>query len=229
MRRKKMVNNTPKISVIIPVYNAEKYLEQCLDSVILQLYDNLEIICVNDGSTDNSLRILNNYAARDQRIRIVSQENKGLSGARNTGMKYATGDYISFIDSDDYITLGLYYKFAKVVRAEKRQIDIFLFNGLLNYEYKIQSLPELHALYDPKDWIATTKLPFKKFSEHKNPAVKTWAAWNKIYRKKWLDEHSFRFPDGFIFEDRYFSAQTFLATENIYVYEDFLYFYQLVL
>jgi glycosyltransferase involved in cell wall biosynthesis len=94
-----------KISVIIPVYNVEKYLAQCLDSVINQTYKNIEIICVNDGSTDGSLKILEQYAAKDKRIKIISQKNAGLNGARNTGLRNATGTYITFIDSDDWMDL----------------------------------------------------------------------------------------------------------------------------
>ena len=86
------------VSVIIPVYNVEKYLTKCLDSVVNQTYTNLEIICVNDGSPDNSAKILEAFAKKDSRIKIINQENKGLSGARNTGIESATGDYIVFLD-----------------------------------------------------------------------------------------------------------------------------------
>lgn len=99
------MKNTPLVTIIIPVYNVEKYLRKCLDSVVGQTYTNLEIICVNDGSPDHSLEILEEYAARDNRIKIISQKNTGLSGARNTGLEHATGDYILFVDSDDWIDL----------------------------------------------------------------------------------------------------------------------------
>lgn len=93
----------PKISIIVPVYNVEAYLPQCLDSLINQTYGNLEIICVNDGSPDGSGEILREYAVRDARVYIIEQVNQGLSGARNTGLKYATGEFIMFVDSDDWI------------------------------------------------------------------------------------------------------------------------------
>jgi len=96
----------PLISIIVPVYNVEKYLPKCLDSLVNQTYQNIEIICVNDESPDNSLEILNRYADKDKRIKIISQKNKGLSGARNTGMKYCCGEYIMFLDSDDWIDLN---------------------------------------------------------------------------------------------------------------------------
>ena len=104
------------VSVIIPVYNVEKYLPQCLDSVIGQTYKNLEIICINDGSPDNSSAILEHYAEKDRRIRIINQENKGLSGARNTGIGAATGDYIVFLDSDDWMDTETVETAIKYVR-----------------------------------------------------------------------------------------------------------------
>ena len=91
----------PKVSVIIPVYNVEKYLKQCLDSVVNQTLKDIEIICVNDGSTDNSLEILEEYAQKDNRIIIISQENQGQSVARNIALEKATGEYVGFVDSDD--------------------------------------------------------------------------------------------------------------------------------
>ena len=93
----------PLISVIIPVYNVEKYLSRCLNSVITQTYQNIEIILINDGSTDDSLKIAQKFQKNDARIKLYSQKNQGLSGARNAGLKRATGDYITFIDSDDYV------------------------------------------------------------------------------------------------------------------------------
>ena len=95
-----------KISIIVPVYNTEPYLEQCLDSIINQTLEDIEIICVNDGSTDNSLSILEEYASKDNRIRIINQENKGQGFARNNGLKNVNGEYVLFVDSDDWIELN---------------------------------------------------------------------------------------------------------------------------
>lgn len=94
----------PLVSVIIPVYNVEKYLRRCLNSVIDQEYKNIEIILVNDGSTDNSLEMAISYKEKDKRIKVFSQENQGLSAARNTGLDKSQGEYIIFIDSDDYVS-----------------------------------------------------------------------------------------------------------------------------
>ena len=91
------------ISIIVPVYNSEKYIDKCLDSILNQTYKDLEIVLVNDGSNDQSLKILEKYALRDTRIKVVNQENKGVAAARNTGLDNATGEYILYVDSDDWI------------------------------------------------------------------------------------------------------------------------------
>ena len=114
----------PKISVIITVYNVEKYLSRCLDSVVNQTFKDLEIICVNDGSTDNSAEILDRYASKDKRIIIINQKNGGLSAARNTGLRHASGQYIGFVDSDDWIDID-YYE-CLVGLAEKNNADIVM-------------------------------------------------------------------------------------------------------
>ena len=115
----------PKYSIVIPVYNVEKYLHQCLNSVINQTYKNLEIICINDGSKDNSLIILNEYLQKDNRIVIVNQKNSGVSSARNKGIRLSTGDFISFIDSDDYLDLNVYEKCVQRIISDNSDIIIF--------------------------------------------------------------------------------------------------------
>ena len=94
----------PVVSVVIPVYNVEPYLSECLDSVCKQTLKNIEIICINDGSTDRSLTVLQKYSERDKRIHIINQNNQGLSYSRNVGIRQAKGRYVYFLDSDDYIT-----------------------------------------------------------------------------------------------------------------------------
>ena len=101
------------ISVIIPIYNVEKYLTKCIESVINQTYKNLEIILVNDGSTDNSKEIIDKYSSIDSRIKVINKKNGGLSDARNVGIELAKGEYITFLDSDDWIELNMYEKLYK--------------------------------------------------------------------------------------------------------------------
>lgn len=107
----------PKISVIVPVYNVEKYLKQCLDSIVNQTYKNLEIIIVNDGTKDNSMKIVENYL-QDNRIKVINKENGGLASARNSGLEKVTGKYISFIDSDDWIELNMYEELVSQINDE---------------------------------------------------------------------------------------------------------------
>lgn len=111
-----------KVSIIIPIYNVERYLERCLDSIISQTYSNIEIICVNDGSTDSSGLILSKYKSKDNRIIIISTENGGLSRARNIGIKLATGEFFMFIDSDDYIEPNMVEKLVETIKTENSDI-----------------------------------------------------------------------------------------------------------
>ena len=113
-----------KVSVIIPVYNVEPYLKQCMDSVVGQTLKDIEIICVDDGSTDGSLDILREYAAEDNRIQIIEQKNAGAGAARNNGMRHATGKYLSFLDSDDFFEPRMLEKAYDL--AEKDQADLSL-------------------------------------------------------------------------------------------------------
>ncbi|WP_440249335.1 glycosyltransferase family 2 protein [Dialister succinatiphilus] len=99
-----------KASVIVPVYNVEKYIHRCVDSILKQSYRNLELILVDDGSTDHSGRICDEYEKRDNRVRVIHQKNTGLSGARNTGIRQSTGDFLFFVDSDDYVSPHLFEK-----------------------------------------------------------------------------------------------------------------------
>lgn len=119
------MNVSPKFSIIIPIYNVEDYLSKCLDSVIEQTLMDIEIICVNDGSKDKSLNILQQYSNNDNRIRIISKENGGLSSARNAGLKVAKGDYICFLDSDDYAEPNLCERLYTEILEYKPDIIAF--------------------------------------------------------------------------------------------------------
>jgi len=224
--RAKMDKHDLKISVIMPVYNVEKYLRQSLDSIVLQTYENIEIICVNDGSTDGSLKILEDYAKRDERIRVINQKNQGLSAARNTGYDVATGDYVYFIDTDDYAALGLFEKFVNTVKKERRTIDIFMFNGLFYYEYKTSLRSTIGITGVVADWGNFNQSHFKDWREHKNSLDLEMAMWTKIYRKAFLDKYHIRSAVGRVFQDKLFNAEAYLATKNLYLIEDYMYTYR---
>lgn len=118
------MEETPKVSIIVPIYNVEPYLRQCLDSLVNQTYKNIEIICVDDGSTDASSEILTEYALKSSKVRVIRQENSGLSAARNVGFSFATGKYVMYVDSDDWIDVCTCEK--AVFKAEEHAADLVM-------------------------------------------------------------------------------------------------------
>ena len=118
------MKNTPLISVIVPVYKVEKYLAECLDSICRQTYKNIEVICVNDGSPDNCAEILQNYAACDSRITVITQKNQGLSASRNNALLKAAGEYVTFVDSDDTIAPEMIEELFRLAQTEQADVVI---------------------------------------------------------------------------------------------------------
>ena len=185
-----------KISVIVPIYNVEKYLPICIESIINQTYKNLEIILVNDGSTDNCRKICDKYARKDNRIKVIHKENGGLSDARNVGMEYATGDYIYFIDSDDYIdikTIEILYKNLKKYNAD---ISMSRFIRTNNNNFRSDLSNEKIKLYSNVESL--NMLYNKEFTFHENYALFI-CAWNKLYKKELLE--GIQYPIGKLYED----------------------------
>ena len=177
----------PKISVIIPVYNVEKYLAECLTSVVNQTFKDIEIICVNDGSTDNSPKILEEFAQKDSRIKIINQENQGMSCARNAGLAVATGEYITFVDSDDYISTDLYADMQKYLPAE-----LICFNAkIFPMSEKYRALQNYIQCKFEGEQSITEKI-IKQTNIH---------IWNKIFKTSVIRENNIKFPDGLYFED----------------------------
>ena len=122
-----------KISVVIPVYNTQNYLNECIDSVLNQSFKDFEIICINDGSTDNSLSILSDYEVSDERIKVISQQNRGLGASRNEGLKLAQGEYVLFLDSDDYLTPDALEKLYN--QAYANDLDLILLIEFVIYQH----------------------------------------------------------------------------------------------
>ena len=181
------------LSVIIPVYNVEPYLEQCLDSVVNQTYKNLEIICINDGSTDNSLKILEKYQKKDKRIKIINQENKGVSAARNAGVDIATGEYITFVDSDDYLELNAYEEAMKVM-LQDRSVDLI--------EFGIKPFTTSNDIVN-KNRVNDIREYYRK---RLNLVLYSGVVWNKIFNLKRIKDIGITFPVEIrLFEDLYFS------------------------
>jgi glycosyltransferase involved in cell wall biosynthesis len=216
--------NDVKVSIIVPVYNVEKYLRQCVDSIVNQSLKEIEIICINDGSTDNSLQILEGYAQRDKRIKIINKRNEGLSAARNTGMEYATGEYIGFVDSDDFINEKMYenlYKNAKSNKSDIVMCPAYVFdnnNPELNHKKPYFSLEFLDKKFDNKvfDHTNAKNLIFKV----------NVTCWNKIYKSQFLNEIGAKFHKIY-FEDNIFFFETYLKAKRISLIRDFLYYYRI--
>ncbi|MGP8024228.1 MAG: glycosyltransferase family 2 protein [Methanobacterium sp.] len=212
-----------KISIIIPVYNVDKYLKQCLDSVINQTLKNIEIICVNDGSTDNSSQILKEYAKKDDRINVINQENAGQGAARNTGLTYAKGDYIGFVDSDDWVDITMFEKFYK--NAKFHESDIVMGPILIvnesKEEFKDFSYYDLN--YFNEDFNNSV-FNYKKTKEFILRIAVT--VYNKIYKTELINKINAKFPEGLIFEDNPFFYQTYLNAKNVSLIREYLYFHR---
>lgn len=185
-----------KVSIVVPFYNTEKYIGKCLDSLVNQTLSDIEIICVNDGSTDKSLEIVQNFANKDARIKIIEQENLKQGAARNNGTKFATGEYIGFVDSDDWIDLDYYEKLY--FAAKKYDSDIALAvnvrigNGKTKKRLNIEK-EEFKTILQEK---------FDICSIAKNPCPT-----NKIYKLTMLKNNDVVWSEGCYCEDKLFSIQ----------------------
>lgn len=199
----------PKISVVIPVYNVERYLHECLDSVLSQMFNDIEVICVNDGSTDGSFEILQEYAQRDGRVAVLTQENKGLSAARNAGLSASLGEYVYFLDSDDFISpdvLGEMYGIS-----HENKLDILCFDGISFFETK--ELREKHSFFigyaqrkGEYPGIVSGPSLFSAMLKNRDfqPSVCL-----QLFRRDFLSGAGIDFYEGILHEDNLF---TFLAT-----------------
>ena len=205
----------PKVSVIIPVYNTEPYLCECLDSIINQTLKDVEIICINDGSTDSSLTVLNDYAERDSRVAVISQENKGQSAARNEGFKIATGEYIYFMDSDDVLSLNALEILFN--HAVKDKTDIIYFGADVFYE--TEELKKLHSNY-PNYYKRKAAYPliysgldlFNQMMQHgdfkPSPCL-------QFINADFLRKNSIFFAEGIIHEDNLFSFLCCIQADSV--------------
>jgi len=194
-----------KISVIVPVFNTMKYLKKCLDSIIGQTYNNLEIIIINDGSTDNSLSIITEYAEKDKRIKIINTVNGGLSSARNKGLDICTGEYIMFCDSDDWYDLDMC---ENLIDAIKNDNFDFAMCGVRVINEKGK---EIKKCFEYNNILELTKeeLLNRYFTDDKLLS----SAVNKIYKKEIFN--GLRYPEGIYYEDRYISIDLFLKIKKV--------------
>ena len=185
--------DSPLISVIVPVYNVEKYLRKCLDSICGQTYHHLEILCINDGSTDGSAAILEEYAAKDTRIKVFTQPNAGLSAARNTGLDHATGEWIAGVDSDDYLEPDA---IEYALSAASDEVDIISFGVKVIWENMAQE--------DDVARTFATAVVGRQQPDISFMLKNTVTFWNKLWRRSFVEQYQARFPVGLWYEDNYF-------------------------
>lgn len=203
-----------KVSVIVPIYNSERYLRKCLESIVNQTLKEIEIILVDDGSTDNSYEIYNEYLNNDNRIIIIKQTNQKQGAARNRGIEIAKGKYIGFVDADDYIDLNFFEKLYET--AERYGCDIAisslikLCNNKQKYKWKFESEKLLISDYE------------KFVTGHQ---IKNAAPYNKIYKKTFIEKNKIRFKEKVFYEDGLFTVKAIYYTNKIITVPGTSYYY----
>lgn len=214
--------NNPKISVIIPVYNGEKYLPQCLDSLINQTFKDFEIICVNDGSTDKSLEILGEYSQKDLRVKIINQKNSGAAEARNNGLANASGDYLSILDCDDFFDLNMFellynhaVKYdAEITFCKGRTFDdkTKVIREIENIKFDILPDKEAFSAKDVADYIFQIDI--------------NWC-WDKLYKASFIRQNNFMFQTTQVHNDSFFAAYPLTKAQRMSVLDKTLYTYRI--
>ena len=203
----------PLVSIIIPIYKVEQYLRCCLDSVINQTYTNLEIILVDDGSPDNCPQICDEYAAKDSRIITIHKENGGLSDARNAGLAICKGEYIFFIDSDDFVTKNCIETF--LIEARKKDYDVIMAQHTATYTENDEAKQTI------SEEISTNLQIVKAFSKN----AFTPCAWNKLYKANFIKSNHLSFFKGILFEDQLWSLHWITQASNICLIPHVTYIY----
>lgn len=200
-----------RVSVIIPIYNAEAFLRQCLDSVVNQTLKDIEVICVDDGSTDGSVGILREYAARDSRVRLIRQKNAGAGAARNQGLREAVGEYLSFLDSDDFFEPDMLEK--AVEAAERYSADYVVFNSDQYHMDKNE--------FVPVPWVAVKKdmppyMPFhyRQLTGNIFLSFVGWA-WDKLYRRDFVEKQRLYFQEQRTTNDMLFVFSALVTAKRI--------------
>ena len=218
----------PLISVIIPVYNVADYLENCLDSMVGQSYEKLEIILVDDDSKDESGEICERYAARDSRIKVLHQKNTGLAGARNTGLQHATGEFVSFVDSDDYMDRMAYEKLLAYIENQVCDICYFGHFRVKDAEKVPYDVPPKKQIYrGPEETVGVLFTNALIGKPGKGGCFTGLSVWSGIYKRTLIEQNGLRFESEreLLSEDIIFNMEACICAENVLVYADYLYYY----
>lgn len=211
-----------KISVIMPIYNVDAYIRQGLDTVVGQSLKEIEIICVDDGSTDNSYSILEEYAQKDHRITLIQQKNQGAGVARNTGLTLATGKYLLFLDPDDFFELTMLEELYE--RAEKTAAEVVICHAK-GFNDKDQCEYEIHRYYNEKN---VPKKDIFSYFDMKETIFSTFgfAPWNKLVLRSFVEREKIRFQEIFRANDAFFVASILIQGKKIAVLDKTLLFYR---
>lgn len=207
----------PKVSVLVPVYNVEKYLKQCLDSIIKQTLKDIEIICINDGSTDSSLSILEEFAKNDNRIKIINKENSGYGASMNMGLDLAIGEYIGIIESDDFTDEKMFedlYDLAVKNNADIVKSDFYYHFSNENISRKAGKILSKNKAFSIKDDTSALKIL---------PTI-----WSAVYKRSFLNENNIRFLEtkGASYQDTSFAFKTLACAEKIYFTQNAYVYYR---
>lgn len=200
-------NDNVKISVIVPVYNVDKYLTQCLESILSSPADYMEVICVNDGSADGSADILEDFRKKDARIHVVTQKNRGLSAARNRGVSCARGEYIIYIDSDDYVLTDRFQEILNLI-LHSPGIDLFV------TDYQMVAIEGGHLRKKEFYQIGERRSPMYGLDNLPKVLEKRqcfWNVWRFVYRKDFLERNQISFREGCLCEDIDYTTSVLLA------------------
>lgn len=210
------MKNRPIISIIVPVYNVERYLERCINSILNQTFKNFELILVDDGSTDKSGEICDSFAGYDKRIRVIHKKNGGLSSARNVGLDVSIGKYIGFVDSDDWIDEFMYEKLYR--NMIKTKSDIVICNFSRVYEENLNMVKS--NIYNNKVRVFNNIETLEQLYNDKYIFV---VAWNKLYKKELFDE--IKYKEGVICEDEFIAPYLLYKCKRTAYIPDSLYYY----
>ena len=198
-----------KVSIIIPFYNAGIYLRRCLDSAVNQDLDNYEIVCINDGSTDTSLSIAEEFTRNCPRLKVISQENRGLSNARNRGISTARGEYLMFLDGDDYLEVNVLTELYEACTLDKLDILDFKIsvvrNGIIRSMYPEQS--RTTGVYEGRTYLSEYIMKYRR-----QPFV---SACSHLYRREFITGYGFQFTEGRKYEDLLFTANAYLKARAV--------------
>lgn len=208
-----------KVSIIIPVYNVERYLNQCLDSVVNQTLKEMEIIVINDGSTDNSLEIIKKYQNLYDLITVIDKKNEGVSIARNLGLEIAKGEYIYFLDSDDYIELNMLEKMYHIAKREDADI---VQCGIEIFENNTENKISLYYGQEENLTILSKEEAVKKYLRYQIPGYSV----NKIVKRNLIEDLNIRFPRISCFEDMLPTLQIFIGANKVVLLREALYHYR---